>query len=142
MRDIKSRTIDFAPHGIAFTRTFARSKGLKPVKHAGRHYLPEDPRLWPIVPAPDMINSAFYTGMSPEDLAELPIFKLTPFIETMRRPKGGARKEFWWKREWRKFGDLGFLPSMAVVLAPAGEHDASRAAVQHMPGYSDVRMST
>ena len=66
-----------------------------------------------------MINIATASGLPPETLAELPIFKLTPFIETMGRPKGGTRKEFWWERAWRKVGDLGFSPSKAVVVLGA-----------------------
>ena len=139
--DIENRTMNFAPYGVAFTRTFARSKGVNPVWYVDRHYRSDDPQPWRIVPVWDMINSAVATNLPPEKLAELPIFKLTPFIETMGRPKGGTRKEFWWEREWRKVGDLGFLPSKAVVvLAPADEHDALRAAVQHIPGYKSVRL--
>jgi len=139
--DIENRIKNFAPYGVAFTRTYARAKGVNPVWYVDRHHLPDDFRSWLIAPVWEMINSAAASGLPPEELAELSIFKLTPFIETMGRPKGGNRKEFWWEREWRKVGDLGFLPSKAVVvLAPAAEHEDLRGAVQDIPGYRNVRL--
>jgi hypothetical protein len=139
--DIENRDMNFAPYGIAFTRTYARAMGVNPVWYVDRHYMPGEFRPWLITPVWEMINSAAAAGLPPEELAELPIFKLTPFIETMGRPQGGNRKEFWWEREWRKVGNLHFLPSKAaIVLAPAAEHEALRNVVQHIPGYSNLRL--
>jgi hypothetical protein len=55
-------------------------------------------------------------------LAMEPILRLTPFIEQMG-PTLQGRKEFWWEREWRRVGDLGFNPlDIVAVFAPEGDH--------------------
>lgn len=139
--DIEHRANDFAPYGVAFTRTFARAEGLNPVWYIDRHYTPGVYREWLINPIWNMINSAAALDLPPDALAELPIFKLTPFIQTMGRSKEGQRQEFWWEREWRKVGDLTFLPSKAVVvLAPDVEHAELRDLVKDIPGYRNMRL--
>lgn len=48
------------------------------------------------------------------------IAQIAPFIERMGYVSGGAgRKEFWWEREWRHFGDIRFAYSnVALALCP------------------------
>jgi hypothetical protein len=92
---------------------------------------------WLIRPVWDMIGDAVRRlnggEITADQAADLPIFKLTPFIETMGRiRREGRRREFWWEREWRHVGDFQFsrVIGQAVVLAPASDHAALRAAIQ------------
>jgi hypothetical protein len=143
--DIEHRNFNFAPYGIAFTRTYARTMGVNPVWYIDTTQPRGDYRRWLINPVWQMINDAATLAgqgaVSADELAALPIFDLTPFIETMgRMGQKASRKEFWWEREWRKVGNFTFSPSKAVVvLAPEENHETLRKAVQHIPGYNGMR---
>ncbi|MFI5911562.1 hypothetical protein [Dactylosporangium sp. NPDC051541] len=77
----------------------------------------------------------------PERLVDQPIFRLTPFVETMGPTRSGRRKEFWWEREWRKIGSFDFTPqSVIAAVIPACDHDRLRSGLAAMPGYKDIRL--
>ncbi len=125
---IEGRTVQFNGYGVAFTKTFARRRGVNPV-----WYLDITRRGgtdWLTVPINDLLDQAVEDAIPPrattpyiEELASAPILRLTPFIEQMGNPRG-RRKEFWWEREWRHVGDLSFsTDDIVVVFAPEDEHD-------------------
>jgi hypothetical protein len=141
---IDGRSIQFNGYGLAFTRTFARRRGANPV-----WYLDITPgHDWLTGPVQQLLEdaeaTAYRTGaddpFSPDEpditkLVAAPILQLTPFIEQMGQP-GGTRKEFWWEREWRHVGDLGFAPTdLVVVFAPENEHDSLRTSLATNPSY-------
>jgi hypothetical protein len=81
------------------------------------------------------------TEPDPTDLAMHPIFRLTPFIETMGQTQDGRRKEFWWEREWRKVSSLDFNPAAVVAaVTPTRDHDNLRTALSAVPGYAKLRL--
>lgn len=144
-RDIESRSIRFSGHGIAFTKSFARKKGVNPV-----WYLDITPgHDWLTPPINSLVEDVrTELARAESDAAELAqssaILKLTPFIEQMGPMNSGGRKEFWWEREWRHVGDLGFHPfDIVVVFAPEGEHDELEDELKESEtGYSGRMMPT
>jgi Putative abortive phage resistance protein AbiGi, antitoxin len=126
-RPIDGRSIQFDGYGVAFTKTFARQRGANPV-----WYLDITPgHNWLTEPIRELLEQAKADATppraadpDPEQLADAPILRLTPFVEQMG-PTRTYRKEFWWEREWRRVGDLAFnLHDIVVVFAPEGEHRA------------------
>jgi hypothetical protein len=134
---IDGRRIRFDGYGIAFTKTFARRKGVNPV-----WYLDITPgHDWLTGPIEELRDQAVQAttaaggAVDAERLAMEPILRLTPFIEQMGPTRDG-RKEFWWEREWRLVGDLWFRPGdIVVVFAPEGEHRAIRQQLQAASPY-------
>lgn len=114
---IETRQIDFSSYGLAFTKTWGRSKGINPV-----WYLDISARgiEWLTEPVNRIVAEAIAAGRFDHD-----IFKLTPFLEQMG-PTAVARKEFWWEREWRLARrDLWFEPpDIVVVLVPSDDQAA------------------
>ncbi|MCP3799759.1 abortive infection system antitoxin AbiGi family protein [Allokutzneria sp. A3M-2-11 16] len=135
--EIDNRQVKFNGYGIAFTKTFARKRGVNPV-----WYLDITPgHDWLTGPVNQLVKdaeaAATPTGAPGPDTVSLlasPILRLTPFLEQMG-PTQGARKEFWWEREWRHVGDFVFTSrDIVVVFAPESEHDALREEMATWPG--------
>jgi hypothetical protein len=147
--DIPNRQVHFNGYGIAFTKTFARRWGANPV-----WYLDITPsgNDWLTIPVEQLRDQAERAATGPggdldvERLAAEPILRLTPFIEQMGPTRDG-RKEFWWEREWRRVGDLGFNTiDIVVVFAPEDEHRDIRERLAatdlygfKMPAFVDAR---
>jgi hypothetical protein len=140
---IPNRQVHFNGYGIAFTKTFARRWGGNPV-----WYLDITPsgNDWLTVPVQELRDQAEQAATAPggdvdaAQLAAAPILQLTPFIEQMGPTRDG-RKEFWWEREWRRVGDLGFQPfDIVVVFAPEHEHRAVRERLAATGFYGDIMM--
>lgn len=131
--NIETRDIHFKPWGIAFTKTWGRSKGINPV-----WYLDISARgiEWVTEPINRIVTSAVKAGDYQHD-----IFKLTPYIEQMG-PTSIGRKEFWWEREWRLAGrDLRFDPSdIVALLAPSVLHNWLSKQLAQLPNCSDLRI--
>ncbi len=127
---IEARQMSFAPYGLAFTRSWARTQRVNPV-----WYLDITPgHDWLTNPINRMVDAAIAAGEFAHD-----IFKLTPFIEQMGKT-GAARKEFWWEREWRLAGrDLYFTPAKIVaVLVPAEDHSDFRTHLVQLAEFSGI----
>jgi hypothetical protein len=112
---IHGREAQFKPYGLAFTKRTARRLGINPVWYVdmtpGHDWLMKH------------VESLVERAIQPENstFGEDPIAQMAPFIEGMGT-WDGRRKEFWWEREWRHKGHLGFrLREIAVILCP--EHD-------------------
>jgi hypothetical protein len=136
---IEGRGVQFDGHGVAFTKTFARRKGVNPVWYLDMTPSGHD---WLTEPIRELFEQAVAAatpqgaaGPDPEELAGAPILRLTPFVEQMGMP-AAIRKEFWWEREWRHVGDLQFAPAdIVVVFAPQAEHDWLRERLAQSPHY-------
>jgi|ERR1700688_711092 len=129
--EIEGRANRFGPHGLAFTKVWARSN------HANRvWYLDISVRggaSWLTEPIAmlrqEAVDAADRSGKS---LTEYPITRLLPFIEQMG-PTNYFRKEFWWEREWRHVGALAFRwLNVVAVFAPYQEHGEIRDAMAEM----------
>jgi hypothetical protein len=136
--NIEGRSVQFDGYGIAFTKTFARRRGVNPVWYLD--ITPRGGRDWLTVPVDQLLDQAIEDATPPgattpdlEELASAPILRLTPFIEQMGNPSG-IRKEFWWEREWRYMGDLTFgTLDIVVVFAPEDEHESLRGRLSRTP---------
>jgi hypothetical protein len=119
--EIEGRENGFEPYALAFTKSWARTRGVNPV-----WYLDMTPGYghdWLTKPIDTLrdeaVNDAASKGRS---LSEYPIIRILPFLEQMG-PMSGVRKEWWWEREWRRVGHLNFAWSEVVaILAPAEQH--------------------
>jgi hypothetical protein len=136
--DIEGRSIQFNGYGMAFTKAFARSRGVNPV-----WYLDITPgHNWLTNPIKQLVDDAARTATpagatepDPMTLTTAPILQLAPFIDQMGNPSG-TRKEFWWEREWRHVGHLQFAATdLVVVFAPEHEHDSLRGSLARHRGY-------
>lgn len=121
--DIDGRRIRFNGYGLAFTKAFARRRGVNPV-----WYLDITPgHRWLTNPIEQLRSDAVQAATpaeatDPAALAMSPVLELTPFIDQTGNP-AGTPKEFWWEREWRHVGDLEFTAAdLVVVFAPGQEH--------------------
>lgn len=130
-RPIAGRRFKFNGYGLAFTKTFARGRGVNPVwyldiSQRGHEWLTEPVRR--LVDAAEASATSKDTGATDGSvLAFADILQLTPFIEQMG-PTTDGRKEFWWEREWRHVGDLAFTPDHVVVaFAPEDQQSSLRA---------------
>lgn len=92
------RRVQFDGHGVAFTKTFARRKGVNPVWYLDMTPSGHD---WLTEPIRELVGQAVAdatwqgaAGPDPEQLAGAPILRLTPFVEQMGTP-AAVRKEFW-----------------------------------------------
>ncbi len=126
VENIPGRSVCFSCYGLVFTKTTARRMGCNPV-----WYLDITPgHQWLTGPVQQLraqaIEAARHSktdGIEQVRLKQQPIFKLTPFLEQMGKPKV-VRKEFWWEREWRHVDDFCFDSSHVVtILAPEEAHD-------------------
>lgn len=130
-RPIAGRRFQFNGYGLAFTKAFARSRGVNPVWYLD---ISQRGREWLTEPVRRLVDAAEASAISKETgdtdgsaLAFADILRLTPFIEQMGPTRDG-RKEFWWEREWRHVGDLGFEPEHVVVaFAPEDQQPCLRA---------------
>jgi hypothetical protein len=129
-RPIAGRRFRFNGYGLAFTKAFARSRGVNPVwyldiSRGGRR------GEWLTKPVDRLVNAAEASAPNKETgatdgsaLASADILLLTPFIEQMG-PTADGRKEFWWEREWRHVGDFSFEPEHIVVAFAPEDQQAS-----------------
>jgi hypothetical protein len=119
--DIENRQVDLQPYGLAFTKMVARGKGANPVWYVDttdRH-----PAL--LRNALDELLERALGAEGP--FVNHPASRLLPYFEEMGVSRAGARKEFWWEREWRHVGHFSFSPSdIALVVAPSQHHDVLR----------------
>jgi len=125
-RPIADRRFRFDGYGLAFTKSFARRRGVNPVWYLD---ISQRGRDWLTGPVNRLVESAEAEATGQDGvtdaaaLAEAEILRLTPFIEQMGPTADGRRKEFWWEREWRYVGDFSFEPEQVVVaFAPEGQH--------------------
>jgi hypothetical protein len=118
---VERRSSNFAPYGLAFTKTFARRMGCNPVWYVNQTRGTD----WPTT----AINAALRDERRPYEDPES-ILRVTPFIEQMgdwSTAASTSRKEFWWEREWRHVGNFLVHPFHTVaLLAPAKDHDELR----------------
>lgn len=126
LEEIEGRSIRFEPYGLAIAKTTAREAGFNPVWYSD---ISRRGVEWPATSVNKLVAEAVAkatgsTGKVDEAvLSNHPALKITPFFEQMG-PTQGARKEFWWEREWRKIGDYymsnpGYI---VALLAPESEH--------------------
>lgn len=127
LEDIDYRSIHFEPYGLATTKAAARHGGCNPVWYSDMTRLGID---WPLKHVGDLVSQALARckvngSVDPALLAAEPIFRLTPYFETMGPMSDGGRKEFWWEREWRHIGGyhLSFPSRVVAILAPEDEHE-------------------
>jgi hypothetical protein len=122
------RTVRLSPYGLAFSKAWARKKGVNPVWYIditpGHDWLTKPLNelldLARAGEAAELDDNGDVVGLS---LERSQIARLAPFIEQMG-PTRQSRKEFWWEREWRHRGTLTFTWSNVVaVFAPEAEHD-------------------
>ncbi len=157
--EIRGRRVQFDDgYGVAFTKTWARRRGINPVWYLDitRRGGPD----WLTVSIGKLLDQAEQAAIQPgatrpdlDVLEQAPILRLTPFIEQMGNPSG-IPKEFWWEREWRHIGDLTFYPrDIVVVFAPEDDHDSLEARLRrklksasskpaiasNMPAFVDAR---
>lgn len=137
-QQIEHRQTQFQPYGLAFTKTWARLRGVNPVWYVD---ITPTGRDW-LMNAVDHIVAG---AISANDFGH-DIFRITPFIEAMGRmgKRSGRRpKEFWWEREWRyAAADLDFdTAGLVAVLAPSDQHGPLQEdlAGQEGPGSEDFR---
>ena len=128
---IEQRRRQFRPYGLAFTKTWARLRGVNPVWYVD---ITPTPREWLLTAVERMVSEAIAAHDFDHD-----IFRITPFIEAMGRmgERDGRRpKEFSWEREWRYAAeDLEFgTDGLVAVLAPADQHASLR---QDLAGEED-----
>jgi len=122
---IQGRDIQFEPYGIAITRKRGRREGVNPV-----WYLDMTPgHDWLTKPIEELVKVAIKTRR----FEEQPIARLAPFIDWMGVWPKGAKKEFWWEREWRHVGDF-HLPATFIVLAPSADHAEMDGVVNSLRG--------
>src|SRR6266542_2702178 len=88
---IEGRTVQFNGYGVAFTKTFARRRGVNPVWYLD--ITPRGGRDWLTVPIDQLLVRAVEDASLPpatapdmEALASAPILRLTPFLEQMGNP--------------------------------------------------------
>lgn len=120
---IEGREVQLGPHGVAFTKSFARRKSVNPV-----WFLDIDPRQnrqWLTRPINRLIQEA----------VEATTATATPVPGTdgpnQRWPQS---QEFWWEREWRRVGDLHFTAQdIVVVFAPEHDHQVIRQLSRRAP---------
>jgi hypothetical protein len=132
--DIEGRTVQLQPYGLVFTKTWARRKGANPVMYVditpGHSWLTGP--INAMLAAADDGHALDQDGdaWTQVDLAGSPIARLTPFFEPMGRP-ANVRREWWWEREWRRAGHVGFhWHDVVAVLVPAEDHDLFAAAFE------------
>jgi hypothetical protein len=129
--DIENRTVQLRPYGLAFTKTWARRHRANPIWYiditpSGHEWLtnPINEMLKAAAAGQAVVSSWPPNTWAKTDLAHAPIARLTPFFEQMGKP-AEIRKEFWWEREWRRVGDVGFQWHEAVaVFVPENDHVA------------------
>ncbi|MFD8315929.1 abortive infection system antitoxin AbiGi family protein [Kitasatospora purpeofusca] len=126
--DIERRDMKFKGYGVAFTKTFARRRGVNPVWYLdispGHDFLTN--------PVNRMVAEAAKIAEGGDifaewDAVDADILRLTPFMETMGKMNNGGRKEFWWEREWRHIGDFTFFAKdIVAVFGPEDWHSEAR----------------
>ncbi|WP_432977742.1 abortive infection system antitoxin AbiGi family protein [Dactylosporangium sp. CA-233914] len=148
--EIENRSTRLRDYGVAFTRNYARRRGISPLWYVDTS--PGQPGMrshdWLTNPLRDLIDDAVRaatpegsTEPNPARLAAQPVFRLTPFVETMGPTRDGRRKEFWWEREWRKVGPLNFVPyEVIAAVVPERDHRRLRTGLAAMPGYRGLRL--
>jgi hypothetical protein len=142
--EIENRALQFAPYGLALTKTWARRKGVNPVWYVDITV----GHSWLTRPINELLElaargratrwDAEAQDAQPLPAAQSQAARLAPFVEQMGNPSG-TRKEFWWEREWRHVGDLFFQWwDIVTVFAPEADHDqfqadlaAAKAALGH-----------
>lgn len=121
--EIEGRQVQLQPYGVVFTKTWGRVVGINPVWYVD---ITPNGREWLTGAVNDLVADAVAHGRHDD-----PVFRLTPFIETMGRLSEAEQrrpKEFSWEREWRSAAsDLSFrLDRLVCALVPEDDHDAFR----------------
>lgn len=111
------RESNFAPYGLAFTKTHARREACQPVWYINQ----TTGFTWPSQALNAAINAETRPYSDP-----LSLFRVAPFVEQMgdwSTEFYTSRKEFWWEREWRHVGNFFVNPFNTVaLLAPVSDH--------------------
>lgn len=111
VENIDGRQVQLSKYGIGVPKMLGRTKGCNPVWYidttVGHSFLSTS--------VSNLIRRAQRDSIDP-------IFKLTPFFETMGSGSSSNLginwfKEFWWEREWRHVGDFHF-PHRVIVFCP------------------------
>ena len=109
------KQVNLEPFGVVFTKIWARERGVNPVWYIDA--TPAPVHNWLVNHIDTLIKRPI------EENAGTEIFHLTPFFEVTGTWNSYSRTEFWWEREWRKVGDLGFSrDDLVAVLAPEEYH--------------------
>jgi hypothetical protein len=134
VENIKHRAVKLEPYGVAFTKSWARRSGINPVWYIditiGHEWL-----INPLNALIDRVAAGQSCKWVPNDspdaagqwvvdtLEAYPLTTITPFIEQMGKP-AQVVKEFWWEREWRHVGNLGFQwwHSAVAIFVPEADH--------------------
>lgn len=117
VRDIERRSWKFRPYGVAFTKSFARSRGCNPVWYIDqtRGY------TWLTHAVKRIVDEARQKCEDDPllDAETLDILQIAPFFE-----QSGEGKDFSWEREWRFRGDFNFGEprNVMAVFAPEDDH--------------------
>jgi hypothetical protein len=151
--NIADRGHPLASYGLAFSKPWARAVGANPVwyidvlrtGHRGADWLTRS--LFHIAKQtvrdggqryadPFNLTDRASPTMSGLPLEQSPIAEIAPFLETMGpvgAPGQTKRREFWWEREWRYRGDLGFQWSDVVaVFVPEDRHSEVRLKLEQL----------
>lgn len=109
--NIDGRQVELSSYGIGIPKMLARRRGCNPVWYIDN------------TPGHDWLTNQINDLIAQSDGdSHNPIFKLTPFMETMgsgysNNLNESWKKEFWWEREWRHVGDFSFPPRV-IVFCP------------------------
>lgn len=137
LEDIDNRDMQFAPWGLATTKTAARKAGCNPVWYTNKSSegWGKNPRTYVDKLIKDAASRCKVgDDIDSEKLRAEPIFRITPFIEDMGTSIDGVPKEFWWEREWRHVGDyhLTFPSRIVALLAPEDDHESFKAQLNEL----------
>jgi hypothetical protein len=125
--EIAGRTVQMQPYGLAITKTWARRHGVNPIMYIDQSPTGFD---WLLNPVNEMLDAAaaghavrkVFGQWQTATLAQSPIARLTPFFEPMDTALQ-TQREWWWEREWRHIGNLGFeWHELVAVLVPEDDH--------------------
>ena len=88
------RDIKFEPYGLVFTREYLQSRGANPVMYLNTYQSDEIKQaITELINHPELRSS---------------VEKIITYFDTFGKDGGDKNYDFYWEREWRFRGDMGF----------------------------------